>query len=250
MKVCLVAFSSLRVAPYVRRYMSILEQNHIPYDVISREHKADIPEQYLVNNLIEYYDDAYTILQKAIRFRKYQKFVGAVLKERNYDRVIVFTGLGAYLNKRSLLNRKYKEKYIIDIRDYSACFSSKLFCRSFKKLIESAYAVILSSRGFLDWFPDYGKTHIMHNVPNFSGPEEILPHFNSNNICIGYLGGIGYLKTNMKIADAFANIAGFSLLYAGIYPKKYNIRDYCQERGIKNVEFGERFSDAAKKKAV
>ena len=39
MKVCLVAVSSLRVAPYVNKYDELLKKNGIECDIISKEHE-------------------------------------------------------------------------------------------------------------------------------------------------------------------------------------------------------------------
>ena len=41
MKVCLVAVSSLRVAPYVNKYDELLKKNGIECDIISKEHEEE-----------------------------------------------------------------------------------------------------------------------------------------------------------------------------------------------------------------
>ena len=65
MKVCLVAVSSLRVAPYVNKYDELLKKNGIECDIISKEHEEE-KDNYIADekNFVFFYKDAKTIFQK------------------------------------------------------------------------------------------------------------------------------------------------------------------------------------------
>lgn len=84
-------------------------------------------------------------------------------------------------------------------------------------------------------------------MPIFSTPvKDTLPSFGSS-VCIGYLGAIGYLESNIAIAQDIRNSSKFSLLYAGTYPNGYNIRTYCEENSIENVVFHGKYDEAEKR---
>lgn len=244
--VCLIAGSPLSVAPYVKRYMKVLEGNGINYDVIYKDSVGQMQEDNS-NCYVYYFKPVKSPLGKVLRFDAYRRFIKKILKKNKYSKIVVFTAESAILAYQILKSISDKTEYIIDLRDYSVFLDIPFLKSIFWKALYGAEFVVLSSHGFKKWLPEDVRYYIMHNMPIFSVPvKNTLPNFESS-VCIGYLGGIGYLESNIAIAQDIRNSSKFSLLYAGTYPNGYNIRTYCEENGIENVVFYGKYDEAEKR---
>lgn len=247
MKICLVASSSLNVAPYVKKYANMLDDNNIKYDIITKEHVHEKNNIADASN-VYFYSDAKSVASKIMRFIKYAKFVKKILKKREYDKVVFFTGTNAafsYFVFGSYIKKHIR--YIIDIRDYEKSFDNIFFSYWLKKAVKHADAVIISSERFKKCLPKTNKIHVMHNLPNNSTKKEHTEVFGKEAVKIGFLGGIGYFDQNKSLADALRNSEKIKLIYRGIYPGTYNIKNYCEETNVKNAEFFGKYDDSEKK---
>lgn len=243
--VCLIAGSPLSVAPYVKRYMKILETYGINFDVIYKDSAGEVRENN-PNCYVYYYKSVKSPLGKVLRFDAYRRFIKKILKKHKYSKVVVFTAESAILTYQILRSMNNKTKYIIDLRDYSVLLRVKFLKDIFLKALHSAEFVVLSSQGFKKWLPEDVHYYTMHNMPTCSMPVQNTSPLFGSTVCIGYLGGIGYLESNIAIAQEIRYSSKFSLLYAGTYPTKYNIRNYCEDNGIKNVVFYGKYDEAEK----
>ena len=249
MKVCLVAVSSLRVAPYVNKYDELLKKNGIECDIISKEHEEE-KDNYIADekNFVFFYKDAKTIFQKIKRFLQYADFVNDVLVKEKYDRMIIFDAFYAVLYYfKHGINFFKKTPYILDIRDYnprlSYCFVKKVL----KKIMNNAGMVTLSSSKFKIWLPTSSNLFTMHNIPLTDNLKKNTQAFCNQKIKIAYLGGIGYYEQNKKIVVATHN-TDVKLMYAGVYPAVNNIKEYCLQNGYDDVLFFGRYNDTEKDK--
>ncbi len=244
--VCLIAGSPLAVAPYVKRYMKILESNGIKFDVIYKDSVGQEQEDNS-NYYVYYFKPVKSLLGKLLRFDAYRRFIKKILKKNKYSKIVVFTAESAILAYQTLKSIGDKIEYIIDLRDYSVFLDIPFLKGVFLKALYGAEFVVLSSYGFKKWLPKDVRYYVMHNMPLFSAPvKDTLPGFGLS-VCIGYLGGIGYLESNIAIVQNLQNSSKFSLLYAGTYPNGYNIKTYCEENGIENVVFHGRYDEAEKR---
>lgn len=244
--VCLIAGSPLSVAPYVKRYMKMLESNGINFDVIYKD-SAGQERQNNPNCYVYYYRSVKSPLGKVLRFDAYRRFIKKILKKNKYSKVVVFTAETAILAYQTLKSIGNKTEYIVDLRDYSVFLDIPFLKGIFLRALHGAEFVVLSSHGFKKWLPEDVHYYIMHNMPIFSTPlKDTIPQFGSS-VCIGYLGGIGYLESNIAIAQDIRNSSKFSLLYAGTYPNGYNIKTYCEENNIENAVFYGRYDEAEKR---
>ena len=80
--VCLIAGSPLSVAPYVKRYMKMLEGNKINFDVIYKEKVGQQVREENPNCYVYYYKPVKSYLGKAIRFDAYRHFIKKILKKK------------------------------------------------------------------------------------------------------------------------------------------------------------------------
>lgn len=245
-KICLIAGSPLSVAPYVKRYMRLLDDHGISYDVIYKDFAASA-DRRLSNEHVFYYKRVSSPIGKIGRFDAYRRFIRQTVKKNNYQKVVVFTAESAILSFEILNRKKDQIEYILDLRDYSSFLSKPFLMRVFRKALYGANFAVLSSRGFKKWLPDDVRYYLMHNMPVYSVPVQTTPQF-GKKVCIGYLGGIGYFESNKAIADSVGNDPNYELLYAGTYPAGYNIKDYCKDQSIENAVFLGKYNDAEKSK--
>jgi len=244
MKVCLIANNSLRVSPYVKKYASLLDELNIEYDIISKEPAKD---GTVLSENIYYYKQVKTPLGKLNRFIGYANFIKKKLKSYTYDKVVFFTGANAafaYLKLGKYMRNNFE--YILDIRDYDKSFKNIFISPYLKKAVKHAAAVFVSSARFKKWIPETKNIYVMHNLPNNCEKKEFSTVFSNEKIRIGYFGGIGYFEQNRFLVDSLKNHEKFIFTYRGIYPTSYNIKDYCTEQNITNVEFFGRYSDNEK----
>ena len=244
--VCLIAGSPLSVAPYVKRYMNLLSNKGIKYDVICKD-SADHARDNSSNCYVFYYKAVKGPLGKVLRFDAYRRFIKSILKKNKYRKVVVFTAESAILTCQILKGMRGNTEYVIDLRDYSVFLDIPFLNSIFHNALHNAEFVVLSSQGFKKWLPEDITYFIMQNIPVYSTPvEDICPKF-GQTVCIGYLGGIGYLKSNIAIVQGLRYSSKFSLLYAGTYPDGYNIKTFCEENKIENVVFYGKYDEAEKK---
>ena len=87
----------------------------------------------------------------------------------------------------------------------------------------------------------------MHNIPDIKDIQPNTSVFNNGSTTVAFLGGIGYYKQNVALVNSVKNNQGIKVIYRGRYPKEYNIRDYCYDEKISNVEFYGAFNNSEKK---
>lgn len=242
--VCIIATYPLKTSPYLQKYMDLLSEWKVPFDYITREKTEQGVNQHQGNHIIEYYEGVCSRKEHIKYLIKRRRFIKKIITEKKYDRLIFLSSVPAYLIWIHLL-RKYKGKYMIDIRDYINV-KYPFFWSIFNHLIKKSALTTISSRGFLTWLKNSEKIRVVHNLPNTGGINEKKPVFEKTPLIIGYLGGIGYFEQNKGMVEKLKNSKKYTLLYQGIYPKRYNIRDYCQENEISNVIFKGEYNNTEK----
>lgn len=156
MKMLIVSSSNFDFSPYVRHYLEIIEHfDIVKCDLISWERltssvnlNSSLNSRYL--NL-----DKHIIYRELINKNKSKRglfsyaffisFVNKVLKQENYDAILIFSVQLAAL----LRTKKLKLKKILDIRDYHWLVQLPLV----QKQIKDYDLVSISSGGFIKWLP-------------------------------------------------------------------------------------------------
>ena len=117
MSICFIHLENIFAIPYLHNYT-----NHISddYDIIYWDRRG-LTEQCGAQH---YYKMSFTIgdnakaSAKLAGYLKFRRFCIGVLKKKHYDYIICLTSTCAVLIG-DYLQRYYKGKYIVDIRDYS-----------------------------------------------------------------------------------------------------------------------------------
>ncbi|HOP99633.1 MAG TPA: hypothetical protein PK604_02150 [Acetivibrio clariflavus] len=115
----IVFIGDLKYCPYLAKYTNILDREKQEYEVLFWNREANssrYADNYLSFNLKSKLNKS--PIRKILDFMRYARWLNRKIKERAYDKIIVLSTLSGIIIF-NLLTRKYKNKYIYDIRDYS-----------------------------------------------------------------------------------------------------------------------------------
>lgn len=235
MKVAIIGFANLRLIPYFYTYKNILDEAKIKYDVIYWDRKC---ENEIIENAKTYpinieIDDTWFILKKLFLMIKFSYRVKKILKENQYDKLIILTTLPAVLLYKILIS-KFKGKYIFDNRDFSY-ENIKIFKHIEGKIMRNSLLNIISSSAFRTFIPDYPTT-ICHNC-NFTdvGIEKFKK--SKEKLVLSFIGMIRYEEECKKVLDVIKNDARIEFRFYGEGEGVDPLKLYCKKNHIENVLF-------------
>ncbi len=213
--------------PYVGNYETILKENNIDYDIINWD-------RFGIEEISEftYRDNKIGHQRSFFDYYRYYKFIVNILANNNFDKILVFGLQIAYFLNRYLI-KNYKNKYIIDIRDYNRIL--KIF--NPKKVIESSKFTVISSPRYNQWLPKCDKYVIDHNtqIQGLEELESVEILSNEEKINIAYIGAIRDYKVNIDFIDSLKNNKKVDIYFHGEGDINKNIQDYLNSNNICNV---------------
>ena len=165
--VLLIGDSPISMSPYIMSYIEVFEKNGIPYELVywnkTMEDTSHLPNNYIAYNRA--HDNAIAGWKKIFRISGFARFVKKRMRSNDYAYAVVFTIAHAFFFY-PFITRKYKGKYVFDIRDHSPLCRLPFVSEIIKKLIDNSAFTVLSSKGFLRWLPciDAEKIVIAHNT--------------------------------------------------------------------------------------
>lgn len=238
MKVALILASNIYLSPYIKYYTNLFECENVDFDIICWS-RVEEKENYAFKSIKSYncYTDNMSILGKIINYVRYKKYIEEQLKMQKYDYVIIFTAqLGIILY--NTLNKLYKHKYIIDIRDYNSLVKIKPVVN---KLLKNSKVNVISSKGYLQWLPAE-RFLISHNCSrkDLELSNRYLKRkvdFEPQKIKIATIGAIRDFEANIKIINLFKNDSEFELYFIGKGVCENKLKNYCHLHKINNVIF-------------
>lgn len=228
MKYLLVAPSNTVFMPYLTNYQKILDSHKIEYEIIVWDRMQLVEKAKHI-----YEDDKIGIKRNFFDYFKYCKYVKSVLKKNDYDRVVVFT-LQTLFFLGNFLQKKFKGRFIGDIRDYN----NVVKFINVRKLNKASLFFVLSSDGFLDIIGNPEKYLINHNttIKSINEIKDIKNiNMNKEKISIGNIGAVRDLTINIKLIENIRNQNSFILNYNGKGPATANIEKYLKDNNILNV---------------
>ena len=247
MRVLIAGFTTKKYMPYLDKYLEVLKQHSCDYDIVYMD-RSDDSESVKIGN--EYYFNYKMPIEKRIwskflPYWGYMCYVGKILREGDYDKIIFLTTAPAVLLAKFYLN-KYKNKYILDYRDYT--FEKiGLYRKLVERIIDDSYASFISSKGFEKFVGEHKNLFLTHNISNvedaccLTSNEEI-----TQNIIIGFVGCVRYFDVNSTLIDKLKNSEEIKLSYVGPAYDDCNLKEYCQENKIENVSFIDSFDNKEK----
>ena len=166
----------------------------------------------------------------ALAYYDYSRNVKSVIKNKQYNLLIVLTtNNGVYL--ATWLKKKYNNKYILDIRDYTH-ESIPIFFALEKIAVNHSLLNVISSRKFESFLPagEYVVCHNM-NTKNSIDPPAIKC---DNPITIGYIGKGAYLDKCAEICKKLCSDSRFRFYFYGLCEIPEELAKY---QHYNNIEF-------------
>ena len=244
---CLVSFCNIYLLPYAKIYIDAINSADAECDLLFWDRDAVNGENDKFDNCSKLYYQR-KITPESSGKDKLLGYIGArnyfikCLKSENYDGVI-FLQTHTAVACKSLLSKKYKGKYIVDVRDYT--LENINFYRKLEQsVIADSYATVISSPAYKKFLPD-GNFVVAHNFSQF--PEErtekikeLNKNKNSEPIRISFVGTVRFIEVDKKVLKLFANDERFQLNYYGFGSDA--LKNFCERENIKNVDFYGSFS--------
>lgn len=228
MKALILLADNIYLTPYLKFYTDIFQEMNIKYKIVFWDKNNT---EFLEDEVYKRYCyETKFRLMKILGYIKYKKYINHICKKENFDIILPLQPIISFLCS-DILIKKYKRKYIYDIRDYS--YEKFFFYRWIeKKLVNNSTMNIISSEGYKKFLPK-GKYYITHNIPrvDFTGHKQLK---NPNGkINLSYIGLIRFMDQNKRIIDFFKNDKRFHLNFIGTNAKQ--LKEYCIKNGVNNV---------------
>lgn len=247
MRVLIVDTVSYDRAPYLQYYINACREKKVDFDLFlwNRDSDGGLKKEnniYTMNCICPFGGSK---VKKILPMMQYRKNLLRVLKENQYTHLVLVNTLAPVMISQFVL-RYFREKYILDIRDYT--YEKISYYKKIEnQLIQNSYFTTISSRGFLQFIDDNPKIIVNHNISNISQAEEKPTLKRGNPVKIGFVGSVRYPKENIKLINALKD-ENIVLKYVGPEVAGCNIQRYCQDHNIKNVVFQGKFKNHEKAK--
>lgn len=240
-KICFVSYTNLYLVPYIKNYIACLEGT---CDVIVWN-RHDVKDYFDKCNIIEYSkvikDNQSSKLKKIKAYLGYTRFVRQHISNNKYDVIIFLQSVGALFCTDMLL-RKYKSRYIIDVRDYS--IEGNMILKKIEGILfDYSCLNVISSKGYCHFLPKNKTYQLVHNY--FEIDPTDIKDFKIREkpkipLRLSYIGLIRFHNQNKKIIDLFSNDERFIVSFIG---KNANeLSDYISKKSSKNIILIDQFS--------
>lgn len=230
MKVLCISADNIYLTPYLQMYLNYFDQNNINYKVLYWDKNQN--EEINNGKYVKFKVKNTAKLSKAIGYLRFRSRIKKIILDEEVDFVICLHTI-CNLLIFDILIKKFKQKYIFDVRDYSY-EKFKLVKYIEKFLAKNSALNIISSEGYKKFLPN-SEYVIAHNVPQsiHSIKKDIFTKNNSGIVNISYIGLIRFMEQNKKIISFFKNDSRFHLNFIGTNADQ--LSSYCLENGVNNV---------------
>lgn len=247
-KILIVCFSNLRSVPYISSYTNILDNNNLKYDVVYWR-RYNIEEKIFCNKLFAYNVFQNDEINKLIKLKNmfgYANYVKKLIKQKNYNKIIILSTLPGVLLENYLVKFK-KHEYILDIRDHSY-EHIKWYYFKVKKLMKNAALNVISSLGFKYFLPN-ANTILCHNCSTgLTMKDSVSLH--KDKIIISFIGQVRYAQKYMNFLESIKNNEKIVFRFYGFGEDLEYLQQYQKSKGISNIEFYEPISRKKRKKLL
>lgn len=243
MKVCIIGHTERNYLPFMERYVDFFEENNVAYDIICwQREETNVAAKENEYNFFE--EPKEGMWNKLRAYARYRKFVIDILKQNQYDKLIVLTTVPAVALSK-YLRKNFKDKYIFDFRDYSFERFGP-YKRMVDNLINHSEFTTISSKGFMDFLSENNKIIMNHNV-SFTDTISTTSDLKEKGVLnIGFVGGVRYYEENVALIEKLKNEFRYQLWYIGQPIKSCDLEGYCKANEITNASFVGKYDNSQK----
>lgn len=204
-RVGILMFQNMRYAPFLKLYEKLLnEMENVEYDVIYYDRDRSLGEKKDLHHIAISWHGKGTLaapkIEKMVNFVFYTVDARKILAKKKYDFLIVLTSFPAVL-LAEYLEKYYKGRYLVDIRDYTQEKCKPYFALE-KKAFLNAGMCVISSPGFVNFLPKR-QYYNCHNIDTAAEMTE-KPQFckaKNRRLVIAYIGSISYETQCKQLID-------------------------------------------------
>ena len=246
----LIFIGDLIYCPYIEKYKNILNENEIEYEILywNRSGMEDERDSRYIGF------DRCSQLNKSKVFKlkdfcEFRKWLKTEIIKRNYTKLILLSSLSGMLIF-DLIGKKYKNKYLYDIRDYSY-EKIKLYYLIEKKVIRNSALTTISSKGFLEFLPLNEKYIYTHNMSlTDCKQKKKFVKTTQRKLNFVWMGAVRYFEHQSKIIEKLDKDGRFNIIFHGSGPELELFKSFVKERDLKNVSFTGRYQNTDKEKLL
>lgn len=236
MSCLLIIQNDIDKAPYVSYYIDVFKECGVEFRVLYWNRSMSYCNQ---NTFITYNNpfSGNNVFLKIYSYIKFYIFCYLYILKNKCNNIISFS-ITTSIFLSPILLIKYRNKYILDIRDYSPLAKYLKWILFF--VIKKSRITFISSFGFRNWLP-MSNYVLSHNVSR-SLLENNLYNYNKidgfdNCLNILTIGQIRDFNINKKLIDLLGNKDRFKLTFSG-YSNVYNkLEMYSNSNKVLNIDF-------------
>lgn len=240
-KLAIICPSNILYMPYLNNYLNTIKSLSIEYHIYVWD-RSNLE----VSSERTFRDKKIGHKRNLFDYCKYRSFLLSKLKKDEYDIIIVFgLQLGFFL--KGFLIKNYKNRYILDIRDYNKIL--KVF--NPMKLIQNSYFTTISSPRYIEWLP-ISKKYVLNHNHDLKSVEKIersrFPNLTNELIKISYIGSLVNLDENIDFINALSNSSRVNIAFYGLGIINDDLKKHIKEKNINNVSIKgkyEQFEEAS-----
>lgn len=237
--ICIVTTRNIFDAPCLAKYQSLVSKSFdiIYWDRCGIDESCDACNCFRFEKIISPNSGKLKKLQAYIEF---MHFINKILVTRTYKKLIIFPTQAAWLIRHQL-SKRYKNKYILDIRDYAG-ENHALFKWLTQKAVKNAGICSITSPAYRLFLPSRNYI-VSHNIQPID--EKIImdyrsrKHIEGEPISLSFIGSVRFIDQQKKILMVFKNDPRFHLNYIGKGSEQ--LADFCKEQDIRNITLIGRF---------
>ncbi len=241
-----MGFTKVKFMPYMNFYLDNINKSENEVHILywNRDLQSEDLTKYencTFHEFACYQEDDVSKFAKIVPFAKYRKFAKKIINSEKFDFIFVLHSIPGVL-VADILKKRYKNKYILDYRDYTY-ESFPPFKNVVAELTENSYATFVSSDAFRKFLPQSceEKIYTSHNILKDSldhREEKELYGEKSDKIRIAFWGLIRHREINQEIICKLSNDDRFELHYYGREQQAANhLKTYVKEIGANNIYF-------------
>lgn len=233
-KICIITTRNIFDSPCLEKYKSLI---NLPYDIIYWD-RCGIIEECGANEYYKFSDilsPTDSRLKKIKAYIKFAMYANKILSKKSYKRLIIYPTQAAWIISYQLL-KKYKEKYLLDIRDYAG--EKKFLLGKFTSiLVQNSGLTSITSPEYREFLPQYNYI-ISHNIQLID--KHIVNDYRhkkrkKEKYTLSFIGSVRFIDQQKKLIKRLANDNRFLLRYIGRGSEQ--LVEFCKTENISNVEF-------------
>lgn len=240
MNVAIILFQNMRHAPFLNFYKNILEEiDGLTYDILYVDRHPELNEPKDEHHYAIPWPEWSGIkryIGKSVGCLNFCFRVNRILKQKNYDRLIILTTMPAVILQPTLC-KKFRNRYVVDIRDYTR-ENIRFFWKREEKAVKESAANVISSPAFVSFLPK-AKYLLCHNL-NIDPQDKSYGtrHFarkKKNPIVISYVGLIQYAGQCKRLIDLVKEDQRFEMRFYGTEGGTQEVLSYVREKKCDRV---------------